>query len=121
MDDPIHSEHVNSRRQNNFERRGHLGNAIFCGQNTGALDFGVHATCPEGAGAFGVVERFNALAGKLSGMGMLPKYKAHLEGYVTGKTLDGLYYMIGEEEKKIRLNPAKAGRELLSKVLGSLR
>ena len=72
-------------------------------------------------GHLGVVERFNALAGKLSGMGMLSKDKAHLEGHVTDKTLDGLYYMIGEEEKKIRLNPAKAGSELLSKVFGSLR
>ena len=72
-------------------------------------------------GHLGVVERFNALAGKLSGMGMLSKDKAYLEGHVTGKTLDGLYYMIGEEEKKIRLNPAKAGSELLSKVFGSLR
>lgn len=72
-------------------------------------------------GHLGVVDRFNALAGKLSGMGMLSKDKAHLEGHVTGKTLDGLYYMIGEEEKKIRLNPSKAGSELLSKVFGSLR
>lgn len=72
-------------------------------------------------GHLGVVERFNALAGKLSGMGMLSKDKAQLEGHVTGKTLDGLYYMIGEEEKRIRLNPSKAGSELLSKVFGSLR
>ena len=72
-------------------------------------------------GHLGVVERFNALAGKLSGMGMLSIDKAHLEGHVTGQTLDGLYYMNGEEEKKIRLNPSKAGSELLSKVFGSLR
>ena len=40
---------------------------------------------------------------------------------VTAKTLDGLYYMIGEEEKKIRQNPAQAGSALLSKVFGALR
>jgi hypothetical protein len=69
----------------------------------------------------GVVDQFNAVAVKLSGMGLLDKDKAKLESYVTGKTLDGLYFMIGEEEKKIRQNPAQAGSALLSKVFGALR
>ena len=72
-------------------------------------------------GQLGVVEQFNAVAGKLSSMGLVPKDKALLENHVTGKTLDGLYYMIGEEEKKIRQNPAQAGSALLSKVFGALR
>jgi hypothetical protein len=69
----------------------------------------------------GVVDQFNAVAGKLSGMGVLDKDKASLESHVTAKTLDGLYFMIGEEEKKIRQNPAQAGSALLSKVFGALR
>jgi hypothetical protein len=72
-------------------------------------------------GQLGVVAQFNAVAGKLSGMGLLDKDKAILESHVTAKTLDGLYYMIGEEEKKIRQNPAQAGSALLSKVFGALR
>ena len=72
-------------------------------------------------GQLGVVEQFNALAGKLSGVGLLSKDKAQLESHVTAKTLDGLYFMIGEEEKKIRRNPAQAGSALLSKVFGTLR
>lgn len=72
-------------------------------------------------GQLGVVEQFNAVAGKLSGMGLVPKDKALLENHVTDKTLDGLYFMIGEEEKKIRQNPAEAGSALLSKVFGALR
>ena len=68
----------------------------------------------------GVVEQFNAVAGKLAGMGLLNKDNANLESHVTAKTLDGLYFMIGEEEKKIRQNPAQAGSALLSKVFGSL-
>jgi hypothetical protein len=35
--------------------------------------------------------------------------------------LDGLYVMIGEEEKKLRQNPAAAGSALLSKVFGAVR
>lgn len=72
-------------------------------------------------GQLGVVEQFNAVAGKLSSMGLLSKDKAQLESHVTAKTLDGLYYMIGEEEKKIRQNPAQAGSAMLSKVFGALR
>jgi hypothetical protein len=69
----------------------------------------------------GVVNQFNAVAVKLTGMGLLDKDKAKLETHVTAKTLDGLYFMIGEEEKKIRQNPAQAGSALLSKVFGALR
>ena len=72
-------------------------------------------------GQLGVVEQFNAVAGKLSGLGLLSRDKAQLESHVTAKTLDGLYFMIGEEEKKIRQNPAQAGSALLSKVFGTLR
>ena len=72
-------------------------------------------------GQLGVVEQFNALACKLSGLGLLSKDNAQLENHVTAKTLDGLYFMIGEEEKKIRQNPAQAGSAMLSKVFGALR
>lgn len=41
-----------------------------------------------------------------------------LEGYVTGKALDGLYRMMGEEEKKIRYDPAAQSTELLRQVFG---
>lgn len=41
-----------------------------------------------------------------------------LDRYVTTKAMDGLFVMIGEEEKKIRTNPAARGTELLKKVFG---
>ena len=69
----------------------------------------------------GVVDQFNAIAGKMSGMGLMAKDKANLESHVTDKTLSGLYYMIGQEEKKIRQSPAEADSALLSKVFGALR
>ncbi len=40
---------------------------------------------------------------------------------LTGKTLDGLFFMIGEEERKIRQNPAGAGSAVLQRVFGALR
>ncbi len=41
-----------------------------------------------------------------------------LDHYVTTKSLDGLFYMVGEEEKKIRNNPAARVTDLLKKVFG---
>jgi ribosomal protein S11 len=41
-----------------------------------------------------------------------------LDNYVTNKAVDGLFTMIGEEEKKIRTNPAARSTELLKKVFG---
>ncbi len=41
-----------------------------------------------------------------------------LENYVTTKAVDGLFIMLGEEEKKIRTDPAARGTELLKKVFG---
>jgi hypothetical protein len=42
-----------------------------------------------------------------------------LDSYVTTKALDGVFYMIGEEEKKIRTNPAARVTELLKTVFGN--
>jgi hypothetical protein len=41
-----------------------------------------------------------------------------LDTYVTDKALDGLFIMLGEEEKKIRTNPAAQTTDLLRKVFG---
>lgn len=42
-----------------------------------------------------------------------------LDDYVTAKALDGLFLMVGEEEKKIRTNPAAQTTDLLKKVFGN--
>jgi hypothetical protein len=68
-----------------------------------------------------LADKYNALAGKASGMGLLKKEDANIQQYVTGKTLDGLYLMIGEEEKKIRQDPIGTGSAILKKVFGSLK
>jgi hypothetical protein len=39
-----------------------------------------------------------------------------LDHYVTGKALDGLFHVLGEEERKIRTNPAARTTELLREV-----
>lgn len=68
-----------------------------------------------------LADQYNQLAGKAAGMGLLKGDQVSIEQYVTVKTLEGLYFMIGEEEKKIRQNPVGAGSALLQKVFGALR
>lgn len=69
----------------------------------------------------GLTARYNAVAGKAASFGLLKAEDANLAQYVTGRTLDGLYFMIGEEERAIRQNPAGAGSALVKKVFGALR
>lgn len=69
----------------------------------------------------GLAERYDKVAGRAAGLGLLKKEDANMQSYVTGKTLDGLFFVIGEEERKLRDNPAAAGSALLKKVFGALK
>jgi len=68
-----------------------------------------------------LADKYNAVAGKAAGLGLVRKEDANVQQYVTGKALDGLYLMIGEEERKIRRDPVGTGSALLRKVFGSVR
>lgn len=65
-----------------------------------------------------LAERYNAVAGKAASMGLLKGDDANVQQYVTTRALDGLFLMIGEEEKKIRANPLQSGSAILKKVFG---
>ena len=41
-----------------------------------------------------------------------------LDNYVVGKGLDGLFHVVGEEERKIRTNPSARVTDLLKDVFG---
>ncbi len=65
-----------------------------------------------------LAQRYNAVAAKAAGVGLVKGDDANVQKYVTGRTLDGLFLMIGEEEKKIRADPVKTGSAILRKVFG---
>jgi hypothetical protein len=69
----------------------------------------------------GLAQKYDQLAGKGAELGLVKGDAVSIEQYVTGKTLDGLYVMIGEEEHAIRQNPAGAASEIVQKVFGALR
>ena len=69
----------------------------------------------------GLADKYNRVAGKAQGLGLVKKEDANIQQYVTRKSLDGLYFMIGEEEKKIRQDPIGTGSAVLKKVFGALK
>jgi len=68
-----------------------------------------------------LAEKYNRVAEKAAGLGLVKGDEVSVERYVTAKALDGLYFMIGQEEKKIRQDPVGTGSALLQKVFGALK
>jgi hypothetical protein len=67
----------------------------------------------------GLAKQYNNLAGQASSFGVVKPEDAKLENYVTKKALDGLFLMLGEEEKAIRRDPVGTGSALLKKIYGN--
>ncbi|MBB2483908.1 DUF4197 domain-containing protein [Mitsuaria sp. WAJ17] len=65
-----------------------------------------------------LADKYNAVAGKAAGLGLVRQDDANIQHYVTRRALDGLFFMIGEEEKQIRRDPVGTGSALLKKVFG---
>ena len=69
----------------------------------------------------GVVQQYNRVMQSSSfGPWLGNQKKLNLEDYVVQKTLDGLFYTLGQEEKKIRTNPAAQTTALLKQVFGGV-
>jgi hypothetical protein len=68
-----------------------------------------------------LADKYNSIAGKAASLGFVKKEDANIQEYVTGKALDGLFLMIGEEERKIRKDPVATGSAILKKVFGALK
>lgn len=64
----------------------------------------------------GVTRRYKTMIGRYESLPFMDKQSLDLDHYVTKKALDGLFIMVGEEEKKIRKDPAARVTDLLKKV-----
>ena len=69
----------------------------------------------------GLLTKYNEFAGKAAGFGLVKKEDANIQQYVTGKSLDGLYLIIGEQEKAIRRDPVGTGSAILKRVFGAAK
>lgn len=70
--------------------------------------------------ANGVTEKYNSLMQTAPKLPFGGADKFDINGYVTQKAVEGLFIMMGEEEKKIRTNPAAQVTPLLKSVFGKL-
>ena len=74
----------------------------------------------EATGQVGVMQQYNQLVSKASAFGV-GSNKLDLNQYVTGKTLDGLYTVIGEQERQIRQNPMASASAVVRQVFGAIK
>jgi hypothetical protein len=66
----------------------------------------------------GVTKQYNALVGQYKMLPFAKNQDLDISNYVVGKALDGLFYEVAEEERKIRKDPAKQTTQLLKDVFG---
>ena len=66
----------------------------------------------------GATRSYKEMMGKYESIPFMDKQSLDLDHYVTDKALDGLFYMVGQEEKKIRTDPAARATDLLKTVFG---
>jgi hypothetical protein len=68
----------------------------------------------------GLAQRYNQYAAHGVRVGLVDAQDANLDDYVTRKALDGLFFMVAEEEKKIRKDPVGSASSLIKNVFGAL-
>jgi len=66
----------------------------------------------------GATNAYKKMMGRYESVPMVHSQSLDLDDYVTNKSLDGLFHTVGEEEKKIRTNPAARTTDLLKAVFG---
>ena len=66
----------------------------------------------------GVTQQYQGLVGQMPRMPFGNSSSLDIDTYVVNKALDGLFYMLGQQEKEIRTNPAARTTALLKQVFG---
>ena len=65
---------------------------------------------------FTVTQQWDALVGQFQSIPFAKSPSLDINKYVVGKALDGLFFMLGQEERKIRTDPAARVTTLLKQV-----
>lgn len=105
------------------------GRKILGGSDTAATEYFKSKTTDRLTAAFrpvvertlnevGVTRQYRALLGEARAIPFFRAESYNLDAYVLGKSLDGLFHVVGEEERKIRTNPSARVTELLKDVFG---
>jgi hypothetical protein len=105
---------------------------ILMGGDTAATDYFKGKTSEKLAAAFqpeietamaetAVVKKYKQFEKNLNALSLGRGQQIDLVAYVLGKTMDGIFYLVGQEERKIRTDPAARTTELLRAVFGGLK
>lgn len=103
---------------------------ILFGNDTAATDYFKAKTSTKIATAFrpiiersmnevGATRQYKELMGRFQSIPFAKTQSLDIDAYVVNKSLDGLFYMVGEEEKKIRKDPLARVTGILKDVFGS--
>jgi Protein of unknown function (DUF4197) len=106
--------------------------AILTGPNDAATQYFRKATSAQMAEKFlpivqkatanvQLADSYNKYAEMGAKFGAVKKEDANINQYVTNKALDGVYYMVAQEEAAIRKDPLGQASSLLKKVFGVLK
>jgi hypothetical protein len=101
---------------------------VLTGDDTAATEYFKRTSSPDLTVAFspivhrsmervGVVQQYNQVIKSAPG-GSTFAAQFDIDKYVVSKTLDGLFHVLGEQEKQIRKNPAAQTTALLKEVFG---
>jgi len=102
---------------------------ILSGGDTAATDYFKAKTTPRLKKAFrpivektmdqnSVTKQYKALVGQAQTIPFLKSQDLDISDYVVSQALNGLFYVLGQEETKIRRNPAARTTDLLKQVFG---
>jgi hypothetical protein len=103
---------------------------ILGGGDTAATDFFKRTTSDKLTATFkpvvdrtmgevGVVRKYKELMGRFEAIPFAQSQTFDVDDYVVGKALDGLFHVVGEQERQIRTNPAARTTALLKEVFAS--
>jgi hypothetical protein len=102
---------------------------ILSGGDTAATDYFKNKTSVQLAATFrpvvektmsenSVTQQYNFLLGQARSIPFLKSSSLDITQYVVSKAMDGLFYTLGQEEKKIRNDPVARTTSLLKQVFG---
>jgi hypothetical protein len=102
---------------------------ILSGGDTAATDYFKEKTSDKLGHAFrpvvetamndvGVTRRYKDLVGRYESIPFSKNVVFDIDDYVVKQAMGGLFYVVGQEEKKIRTNPAARVTDLLKEVFG---
>lgn len=90
----------------------------FKGQTSKKLHSAFRPTVETVMADVGVTRQYNDLIGRYKSVPFAKSMSFDIDQYVTEKTTDGLFFVVAQEEKKIRTNPAARVTDLLKDVFG---